>query len=73
MRRWVTFILVVLLWIGSVLVVFYKELDSVRVAEEKVYVLRKCRCKDYLKFRRQYRIGVLVDEKGKLCSLKCKF
>lgn len=67
------FILIVLLWIGCVLVVLCRELDSVRVTEEKVYVLRKCRCKDYLKFRRQYRIGVLVDEEGKLCSLKCKF
>lgn len=70
--RCLVMLLFVLAWLLSVLFVAYRWLSDVKVEQEKVYVLKYCRCRDYLKFREQYRIGVLVDEKGRLCALKCR-
>jgi len=65
-----------LLWLNWIFLsfnlIFQDFIEKSRVREEKVYVIKRCSCKDYIKFRKQYRIGILVDRKGNLCSLKCK-
>ena len=65
-----------LLWLNWIILafnlIFQNFIEMSKVKEEKIYVLKKCSCKDYIKFRQQYGIGILVDEKGNLCSLKCK-
>ena len=65
-----------LLWLNWIFLsfnlIFQDFIEKSRVKEEKVYVIRRCSCKDYIRFRKQYRIGILVDRKGNLCSLKCK-
>jgi len=54
------------------LIYAYLSLEKIKVEEEKVYILPNCSCEDYLKFKKQYRIGFLVDQENKLCSLKCE-
>jgi len=65
-----------LLWLNWIFLsfnlIFQDFIKKSRVKEEKVYIIRRCSCKDYIKFRQQYKIGILVDKKENLCSLKCK-
>lgn len=65
-----------LLWLNWIILafnlIFQNFIKISKVKEEKVYVLRKCNCKDFIRFRQQYRIGILVDKEGNLCNLKCK-
>jgi len=73
MKRWLLIIgLALIIWALFLSIATYLSLERTKVKEEKVYVLKNCKCKDYLKFRKQYPIGILVDEKGNLCSKKCK-
>ncbi|RKX62730.1 MAG: hypothetical protein DRP34_03675 [Thermodesulfobacteriota bacterium] len=52
--------------------IFQDFIEKSRVKEEKVYIVNRCNCKDYIKFKQQYKIGILIDKKGNLCRLKCK-
>ena len=65
-----------LLWLNWIFLsfnlIFQDFIEKSRVKEEKVYVIRRCSCKDYIRFRKQYRIGILIDKEGNLCRLKCK-
>ena len=65
-----------LLWLNWIFLsfnlIFQDFIEKSRVKEEKVYIVNRCNCKDYIKFRKQYKIGILIDKKGKLCRLKCK-
>ena len=54
------------------LIYAYLSLGKIKVKEEKVYILPNCNCKDFLKFRKQYQIGLLVNQENKLCSLECR-
>jgi len=69
-------LILLLLWLNWIFLsfnlIFQDFIEKSRVKEEKVYVIRRCSCKDYIKFRQQYKIGILVNKKGNLCSLKCK-
>jgi len=71
------FILILfLLWLNWIFLsfnlIFQDFIEKSRVKEEKVYIVNRCNCKDYIKFRQQYKIGILIDRKENLCSLKCK-
>jgi len=73
MKKWFWIITLTLFIFGIFMLIYaYLSLERTKVKEEKVYVLKNCRCRDYLKFRKQYSIGILVNEKGNLCSKKCK-
>ena len=65
-----------LLWLNWILLsfnlIFQDFIEKSRVKEEKVYIVNRCNCKDYIKFKQQYKIGILIDKKGNLCRLKCK-
>ena len=65
-----------LLWLNWIFLsfnlIFQDFIEKSRVKEEKVYIVNRCNCKDYIKFKQQYKIGILIDKKGNLCSLKCK-
>lgn len=72
MKRWFWIITLALFIFSLFLLIYaYLSLEKIKVEEEKVYVLPNCSCEDFLKFKKQYR-GLLVDQKGQLCSLKCK-
>ena len=72
-RKWFWIIILTLLVFGIFMLVYaYLSLKEIKVREEKIYVLLNCSCKDYLKFRKQNKIGILVDEEESLCGLKCK-
>ena len=71
------FILVLfLLWLNWIFLsfnlIFQDFIEKSKVKEEKVYIVNRCNCKDYIKFKQQYKIGILIDKKGNLCRLKCK-
>ena len=65
-----------LLWLNWIVLsfnlIFQDFIEKSRVKEEKVYIVNRCSCKDYIRFRKQYKVGILVDKKGNLCRLKCK-
>jgi len=65
-----------LLWLNWIFLsfnlIFQDFIEKSRVKEEKVYIVNRCNCKDYIKFKQQYKVGILIDKKGNLCRLKCK-
>jgi len=65
-----------LLWLNWIFLsfnlIFQDFIEKSRVKEEKVYIVNRCNCKDYIKFKQQYKVGILIDKKGSLCRLKCK-
>ena len=65
-----------LLWLNWIFLsfnlIFQDFIEKSKVKEEKVYIVNRCNCKDYIKFKQQYKVGILIDKKGKLCRLKCK-
>ena len=71
MKKFWIIILALFIFSLFLLIYAYLSLEKIKVKEEKVYILPNCNCKDFLKFRKQYK-GLLVDQKGQLCSLKCK-
>ena len=75
-KETILILILFLLWLNWIFLsfnlIFQDFIEKSKVREEKVYVIRKCSCKDYIKFRKQYKIGILVDKKGNLCRLKCK-
>ncbi|MCD6471153.1 hypothetical protein J7K86_01330 [bacterium] len=73
MKKWFAIITLALFVFGIFMLVYaYLSLKRIKVKEEKIYILKNCSCEDYLKFRKQYKIGILIDEKNNLCNLKCK-
>ena len=72
MKKWLWIITLTLLVFGIFMLIYaYLSLKEIKVKEEKIYILPNCSCKDYLKFRKQYKIGILINQKGELCNLKC--
>ena len=65
-----------LLWLNWIFLsfnlIFQDFIEKSRVKGEKVYIVNRCNCKDYIKFKQQYKVGILIDKKGNLCRLKCK-